>query len=101
MKIEMKKTEDSLIIKLSGELDESNAKEVREQSDYLIENNNIRKFVYDFKNLRFMDSTGLGVILGRYKKLKASNIMMYITNPNTQVMKVIKTSGISEIINII
>lgn len=101
MKIEAKRTDDTLTVKLNGELDESNAKYVREQSDYLIENSRIRRFIYDFKNLNFMDSTGIGVILGRYKKLKLNNIPMYIQNPNGQVMKVILTAGLNDIINII
>lgn len=101
MKIDASITNDTLIIRLSGELDESNAKVVREKSDYLIDANNVSNFVYDFKNLSFMDSTGIGVVLGRYKKLKSNNIQMSIANPNSQVRKVIITSGINEIINII
>ncbi len=101
MKIEAKKSADTLTLKLNGDLDESNAHFVREKTDYLIDNNKITRFVYDFRNLTFMDSSGIGVILGRYKKLKANNIAMFISNPNSQVMKVIRTSGINEIINII
>lgn len=101
MKIIAKRNKNTLTLYLHGELDESNAKTVREKSDYLINKNNILKFIYDLKNLSFMDSTGIGVILGRYKKLKANNISMYIANPNQQVTKVIKTSGLNEIIDIL
>ncbi|MGI6701601.1 MAG: anti-sigma factor antagonist [Christensenellales bacterium] len=101
MKIEAKKVNGALVLKLSGELDESNADFVREKSDGLIATGNIDRFIYDFTNLSFMDSTGIGVILGRYKLLKKSHIELLIKNPRPQVMKVIKTAGLNEIINII
>ena len=59
MKIEAKKSADTLTLKLNGDLDESNAHFVREKTDYLIDNNKITRFVYDFRNLTFMDSSGI------------------------------------------
>ena len=45
-----------------------------------------------------MDSTGIGMLLGRYKKLERLGIPMYVTGTNKQVDKVFFTSGIYEII---
>jgi stage II sporulation protein AA (anti-sigma F factor antagonist) len=101
MKMEFKRTGGRLTVGITGELDESNAVSVRTACDELIDKSEIVSFIMDFRHLRFMDSTGLGVILGRYKKLKARNIEMHICNPQPQVLKVILTAGLNEIINII
>ena len=48
-------------------------------------------------DLDFMDSTGIGVLIGRYKKLKGTNTPIYIKNTNSHVEKIFKMSGIYEI----
>ena len=56
---------------LIGELDHHSAEEVRVKIDDRIERDNIKKVIMDFKEVTFMDSSGIGVVIGRYKKLKA------------------------------
>ncbi len=48
-----------------------------------------------------MDSTGVGLIMGRYKKLKQNNVSMFINEPNKQIDKVLKVSGLYSIIPLI
>lgn len=101
MKVITKYSKDNLTIYLDGELDNSCVNMVREKSDESIHKNpNIKNLTYDFSKLSFMDSTGIGMLLGRYKKLKRYGIPMTIANPNLQVMKAIKITGLDEIINI-
>ena len=61
--------ENCLTIFLPGELDHHNAEEIRKRSDYLIDQNHIRYVILDFTDTTFMDSSGIGVIMGRYKRI--------------------------------
>lgn len=61
--------ENCLTIFLPGELDHHNAEEIRKRSDYLIDQNHIRYVIFDFTDTTFMDSSGIGVIMGRYKRI--------------------------------
>lgn len=83
--------------KLYGELDECSAEYVRMSLDKLLNDLNFvnnAKVVLDFSNVSFMDSTGIGVLLGRYKKFTKRNINIEIANPPAHVDKILKMSGI-------
>ncbi len=98
MTIKHKNSEGNLYIYFCGELDEYTAGNVREQLDNLIENNmRAKSVIFDFCNLKFMDSTGIGVILGRYKKFFKYQMPFYIQNPTPTVDKVLELSGIYDI----
>lgn len=98
MEISSKLNKNTLIIGLSGELDECTANYTRSAMDELIVDNSFKKLVVDMRELEFMDSTGIGVLIGRYKKLKSKNILMYVVNPNSHIEKIFKMSGLYEII---
>lgn len=98
MEIKSTLNKNALVISLSGELDECTANFTRSKMDELICNNNFNKLVVDMHDLQFMDSTGIGVLIGRYKKLKSKNIFMYVINPNCHIEKIFKMSGLYEII---
>ena len=88
----------TLYITLCGELDEYTANYTRNVMDSLIVENRFNKLVVDLSELEFMDSTGIGVLIGRYKKLKNRNTFMYVTNPSVHIEKIFKMSGLYEII---
>ena len=87
----------TLRVKLAGELDEYSATCTRDKLDKLFSNESFNKVVIDMSELTFMDSTGIGVLIGRYKKIKNNNKQIYITNPNKQIEKIFVMSGIYEI----
>jgi stage II sporulation protein AA (anti-sigma F factor antagonist) len=58
---------------LCGELDECSAPYTRNIMDELVDTNCCNKVIVDLSELEFMDSTGIGVLIGRYKKLKLRN----------------------------
>lgn len=93
MKVEHKLIRATLYIGLSGELDSINAEYVRAEMDKLIESK-IDRLVIDLSALEFMDSTGIGVLLGRYKKLRAKNVPIFLASPVKSVDKVLTLSGI-------
>ena len=86
-----------LKIKLIGELDEYTANRTRDRLDSLFLKNNYTTVIIDMSELTFMDSTGIGVLIGRYKKIKCDNKQIFISNPNKQIEKIFKMSGLYEI----
>lgn len=100
MEITYKTHENTLTAALRGELDEYTAEHVRISLDTLLRDlsciDNAR-LVLDFSNVSFMDSTGIGVLLGRYNKFKKNDINIYIKNPIGHVDRILKMTGIYEI----
>ena len=98
MKIKYNLDKNTLFIHLIGELDECTASKVRDAIDSLIESvNGVIKVVFNLSNLSFMDSTGIGMLIGRYKKLKARSISVFIENPTLAIEKVLQVSGLYRI----
>lgn len=88
-----------LKIKLCGEMDEYSAPEMRVACDRLIDDNPaIRKIIIDLSEVAFMDSTGIGFLIGRYKKAKRAGISLFVENPNFAADKVLSLSGIYTLI---
>lgn len=96
--LEFKTRGDKMIIILSGELDHHSAEEVRNRVDDIIVRTGTSKLIMDFKNVNFMDSSGIGMIIGRYKKLSLKKGELYITNAKGSVERVLELSGIFKII---
>lgn len=97
MRIKNRLYNNTLYIMLCGELDECSASYTRTIMDDLMDSNICNQVIIDLSELEFMDSTGIGVLIGRYKKLKNKNIPIYICNPSNHVEKIFKMSGLYEI----
>lgn len=91
---------DKLVIKLSGELDHHSAEEVRSKIDDKIEKDNPNKVIMDFSDVSFMDSSGIGVVIGRYKKLSMKKGTLCIVNAREAVNRVFELSGLFKIIKL-
>lgn len=87
----------TLYVLLSGELDESNAKNTRIKLDEIFKSDGFRQIIIDLSELSFMDSTGIGVLIGRYKNMKDRNIPIYICNPSRHAEKIFNMTGLYEI----
>lgn len=86
-------------VNLYGELDECSAPSVRESLDIILAKlSPMSEVVLDFKNVGFMDSTGIGVIVGRYKKYRSNYLSFVIKNPNKTVDRILKMTGIYSLI---
>jgi len=90
--------DNTLFIMLIGELDHHTARYVREQSDKIIDSSDFKRVIFDMTYLAFMDSSGIGVLLGRYKKLAESKKPSYIMNPVPVVDRVLSMSGVYKLI---
>ena len=88
----------TLVVKLIGELDEHCAELVRHKIDAAIQEKSFSAMVLDLSRMSFMDSTGIGVVIGRYKLLRKTNRKMYVRSPSVTVDKIFAMSGLYEII---
>lgn len=87
-----------LIIRLNEELDHHNAVKIREKADKLIERNHIKHIIFDFSGSDFMDSAGIGVIMGRYKKVIFIGGKIAVVSVNSTIDRIFKLSGLYKII---
>ena len=90
--------ENYLTIFLPGELDHHNAEEIRKESDHLIEHNHIRYVIFDFTDTTFMDSSGIGVIIGRSRKMGYFGGEVYAEHLSGRILKIFKVSGLHTLI---
>ena len=99
MRVSVKRNKDILYLYLDGELDHAVAGELRRKIDELLDGGEaVKNVVLNMERLTFMDSTGVGLIMGRYKKLKQDNVGLFIDKPNAQIDKVLRVSGLYGII---
>lgn len=91
---------DRLIYRMPGELDHHSARMVSSQIDSMIEGKSIRKVVMDFQDTDFMDSSGIGVIIGRSRKLRFFNGCLTAVNMSDRVEKLFKTAGLHRIVEV-
>lgn len=88
---------DHLIIEFFGDIDDHYAKKIRNDIDTLISKQNPRAVIFDFRNVSFVDSTGIGLIFGRYKKLLQTNGELLLRNVPSYVDKIFRASGVYSI----
>ena len=100
MIVEFKKEDKLLIFKLTEDVDQHTSEKIRRKMDNEIKGYIPRKVVFDFSNISFMDSAGIGMVLGRYKLAKMLNGNLEIINVNKSMKKIFDMSGVSRIIDI-
>jgi stage II sporulation protein AA (anti-sigma F factor antagonist) len=87
-----------LVVSLSGELDHHTAKKVKDITEEAIKNKSVTNLVFDFTNLTFMDSSGIGVVVGRYKLIDSLGGRVAIVNSSSAIDRLFTMSGIKKII---
>ncbi len=100
MHINLLSQQNKLYAKIIGELDHHCAAEIKEQIDNKVISEGISTLVFDLTALTFMDSSGIGVIIGRYKLMKSLGGQVYIVSSNKAVDKLLFLSGIPDIIQV-
>ncbi|MBE7023817.1 MAG: anti-sigma F factor antagonist [Clostridia bacterium] len=99
MNIKLENIGTTLVAKLGGELDHHTAPKLRDTLDREIALNNTRNIVLDFDGVTFMDSSGIGVIIGRYKQIAALGGKVMIIRVKPQVDKILELSGLKKILD--
>ena len=90
-----------LIFKISEEIDDHSAQKIRRRADYEIERYMPKRVVFDFNCVTFMDSAGIGLIIGRYKFANLLGAKLEVTNLTKSVEKIFEMSGILKLIPIV
>lgn len=87
-----------LVIHLPKELDHHNCSHLKYETDLLLSENYIARIVFDFSKTEFMDSSGIGVILSRYKQMDGSGGHVAIYGAGCQILRVLSIGGISKLV---
>ena len=89
-----------LIVSLDGEIDHSTAGNIKDKINEGISKHKINKLIIDFSMVSFMDSSGIGMIIGRYKELSLLKGEVVLCSVNKYIEKILNLSGIYKIIQI-
>jgi stage II sporulation protein AA (anti-sigma F factor antagonist) len=85
---------------LSGEIDHHTAKDIREKIDASIMDIQPQELILDFSQVTFMDSSGIGLVMGRFKVMKEIEGKVIVEGAAQQIIKVMKLSGLDRIATI-
>lgn len=84
----------TLVVKFIGDVDNLVCETYKNKLETIINENKYKKVVMDFSNVTFIDSSGLGLILGRYNQLKKHNGNLYVSGVSKQTEKIFNIAGI-------
>ena len=96
--MEHERRRDTVLARVKGELDHCSAQSIRRELDALIGEPGVKTLILDLQDMTFMDSSGIGVILGRYRTLRERGGGVAVKNMNPQVEKVFTLSGMRQVI---
>ena len=97
MKTQFVQKEKTLTAFLDGEIDHHTALDIRMEIDCLIKELSPEKLILDYGDVTFMDSSGIGLIMGRHKLMRSINGSMEVSNVPEKLYKVVRLSGIEKL----
>lgn len=97
LKVEMFIKRHVLYIRLIGELDQNSVESLRVRISELIDKYMIKYLVFNFKKLEFMDSSGVGFIIGRFKRIRQNNGEVILCSLNDNIRRIVMLSGLAKI----
>ena len=100
MEVQYLKEDKTLLFKIKEELDHHTVEKLRRKADHEIERYIPRKVIFDFNNVTFMDSAGIGLILGRYRNVSVLGGKLELINVPDSVNKILIMSGVNKVIDI-
>ena len=87
-----------LLLKITEEIDECKVKQIRRKADYEIERYMPKRVIFDFNRVTFMDSAGIGLVIGRYKQVAMLGGKVQFANLTESVRKIFAMSGVLRLI---
>ena len=90
-----------LMVRLPQEVDHHRAGYICENADRYIVRENVNNVVFDFEDTRFMDSSGIGIIMGRYKKIACCGGRVYAIHADRQIQRILNISGLNKIVEVL
>lgn len=100
MSVRIEQTGEVLTAYLGGEIDHHTAKNMRQEIDNAVELNMPTLLVLDFSDVSFMDSSGIGLVMGRYRTLLKTGAELHISGTSPQIYKVMKLAGLERLARI-
>ena len=101
MKIKHFIKEKMLVVEITEELDHHESEKIRRRVDYEIQRFMPKRVIFDFDRVVFMDSAGIGLIIGRYKTTATYGGSLELINVKEKVRRIFEMSGILKMIPII
>ena len=87
----------SMYIRMSGEMDQESVGNLKDKLIQIIKEKNVKNIVFNLKDLTFLDSTGIGIIIGRYNQLKVKQGKVILCSINRNIERIILLSGLPRI----
>lgn len=97
MAVRIEKEETAIKAYILGDIDHHSAKEIRETIDFAVESAMPKQLTMDFKDVTFMDSSGIGLVMGRYKLMQSVGGELHISNVSNHIQKVMKLAGLDKL----
>jgi stage II sporulation protein AA (anti-sigma F factor antagonist) len=97
MSVEINVTGEVVTARLIGELDHHSAKGMREDIDNAVDLNMPSLLVLDFSEVSFMDSSGIGLVMGRFRNISKLGAELHIIGATPQIHKMLKLAGIEKL----
>lgn len=90
-------SEESMTAYLMGEIDHHTAKEIREEIDDTAGRAHPKELILDFRDVTFMDSSGIGLVMGRYSLMQELEGVLRVVNQSGHIRKVMKLAGLDRL----
>ena len=100
MAMRIETIDSTLTVKLEGEIDHHMAKGMREEIDQTAQRTRPILMILDFKDVTFMDSSGIGLVMGRYRLMETTNGKLKVINTSPHIKKVMKLAGLDRLAEI-
>lgn len=97
-KADYEQIRDCLVIHVGRDLDHHIVQKIRGKADYYIQKGNVKHIIFDFEDVDFMDSSGIGLIMGRYKKVIFYGGKTAVVGVGENVDRIFQLSGLYKII---
>jgi len=93
--------ENYLMVRLPEEVDHHRADDICRKADKYLLQENVENIVFDFEDTRFMDSSGIGIIMGRYKKISCFGGKVYAIHVDRKVERMFRMAGLNKIVEVL
>ena len=89
---------DTLRIHMPKELDHHNCRDLKRDTDLMLDENYINRIIFDFGKTEFMDSSGIGILLNRYKQMAASRGTVTYYGAGPRILRILEMGGLGRLI---
>jgi stage II sporulation protein AA (anti-sigma F factor antagonist) len=100
MEEEFKVIDNYLMIRMPAEIDHHKSVDISAKADRYIISSKVGNVVFDFERTTFMDSSGIGIIMGRYRKIACFGGRVYAVNAGSRIRRILMLSGLDNIVEI-